>query len=87
MGRFKTPTLVNPKNEFLVWDTRNVAFAGATFSPSLVFFFSFLFSTFSCPLFVVIDQPWQTQRLPWLSRTSIALVGSSLYEKSFAFLN
>ncbi len=52
----------------------------------LILFFSFLFPTFSRPFFVAIDQPWQTQRLPWLSRTSIALVGSSLAKKSFAFL-
>jgi hypothetical protein len=32
----------------------------------LVFFFFFF--SFSRPLLVAIDQPWQTQRLPWLSR-------------------
>ncbi len=53
----------------------------------LFLFFSFLFLTFSRPLFVAIDQPWWTQWLPWLSRTPIALVGSSSYKKSFAFLN
>ena len=31
----------------------------------LFLFLSFLFSTFSPPFFVAIDQPWQTQRLPW----------------------
>ncbi len=79
-----SPILVNQKNEFLVWDTRNVAFAEATFLPSLVFFLSLPdFLTLSP---VAVDQPWQTQRLPWLSRTSIALVGSSSYKKSSAFL-
>ncbi len=47
--------------------------------------FSFLFSTFSRSLLVAIDQPWRTQQLPWLSCTSIALVGSLSYKKSFAF--
>jgi hypothetical protein len=32
--------------------------------PSLVFFFSFF--SFSHPPFVATDQPWRTQRLPWL---------------------
>ncbi len=32
--------------------------------PSLVFFFSFF--SFSRPPFVATDQPWRTQRLPWL---------------------
>ncbi len=52
----------------------------------LFLFFSFLFSTFSRPLFVAIDQPWRTQRLPWLSRPFIALLCSLLAKKSFAFL-
>jgi hypothetical protein len=83
-GSLRTPIPVNQKNEFLVWDTRNVAFAGATFLPSLVSFFSLPdFLTLSS---VALDQPWRTQRLPWLSHTSMALVGSLSYKKSSAFL-
>jgi hypothetical protein len=58
-GCFKTQILVNQKKEFLVSGTRNLAFAGATFSPTLVFFFSFLFLFFSRPLLEATDHlPW-----------------------------
>ncbi len=42
-GRFQTQILVNRKKKFFVEGTRNLAFAGDTFLPSLVFSFSFLF--------------------------------------------
>ncbi len=89
MGHFKTQILVNQKKGILGlghtepclrW-SHLLAFLG------LFLFFSFLFLTFSRPLFVAISQPWRTQRLPWLSCTSTALVCSSLAKKSFAFLN
>ncbi len=98
-GRFKTQILVNQKKEFLVEGTWNLAFVGATFSPSLVFFFSFIFLFFSRPLLVATDHhPWSFSflffsflRPPFVaaslaSRTSTALVCSSSVKKSFAFL-
>jgi hypothetical protein len=84
-GRFKTQILVNQKKGIfglghtepcLLW-SHLLAYLGP--------FFSFLFLTFSRPLFVVIDQPWQTQRLTWLSRTSTALVCNSLGKKILRF--
>jgi hypothetical protein len=57
MGRFQTQILVNQKKKLLAEGTWNLAFAGATFLPSLVFFFS----SFSPPLLVATDH------LPWSS--------------------
>jgi hypothetical protein len=60
MGSFQTQMLVNQKKKFLVEGTRNLAFAGATFLPSLVFFFS----SFSRPLLLATDHlPWSSSFL------------------------
>jgi hypothetical protein len=96
MGRFQTQILVNQKKKFLVEGTRNLAFTGATFSFSLVFFFS----SFSRPLLVATDHlPWPSSflsHLPLFWRQTSpgrlndfhvrALVCSSSEQKSFAFL-
>jgi hypothetical protein len=51
---------VNQKKKFLVEGKRNLAFAGDTFLPSLVFFFS----SFSRPLLVATDHlPWSSSFL------------------------
>jgi hypothetical protein len=72
------PNTREPKKKFLVEDTRNLAFAGATFSPSMVFFFSWTFSRSpSCgdrpPSLVVFFSSFsrpllvETDHLPWSS--------------------
>jgi hypothetical protein len=60
----QNPNTREPKKKFFVEGKRNLAFAGATFSPSLVFFFSSL----SPPLLVARDHlPWSSYFLFFLT--------------------